>query len=76
MSILCSKYGNKINAPVMEFTVDSVDEVQYLPTTTEKGTGDFEHFNQCAPVGSVALVGNDGGDLLVYMLFSFGWKQI
>jgi hypothetical protein len=74
--ILCSKYGNKINAPVMEFTLDEETEIQYLPTTTDKGSGDFAHFNQCAPVGSTAIIGNNGGDLLVYMLFSFGWKKM
>jgi len=76
MAVLCSKFGEKMNATIMEFVLDTEDEIQYLPTTEKQGTGEFEQFNHVAPIGSIAVVGNDGGDLLIYELFSFGWKKL
>lgn len=76
MAVLCSKFGEKMNAVIMEFVLDTENEIQYLPTTEKKGSGDFEHFNHTAPIGSIAVIGNDGGELLIYELFSFGWKKL
>jgi len=76
MAIVCSKFGDHMNAIIMEFVLDAEDEIQFLPTTERKGVGDFDHFNHTAPIGSTAVIGNDGGELIVYMLFSFGWKRI
>lgn len=79
MAGMLLRMGDKPNVNIMEFVVDSESEIQYLPTTTNKGSGVFENnpsFNFTAPIGSSCIVGNDGGDLLVYMLFSFGWKKI
>lgn len=58
-----------------DFAVDTVDEIAYLPTTEAEGTGIFAGHKKRA-MGSTCIVGNEDGDLLVYMLFSFGWKQI
>ena len=79
MAGMLLRMGDKPNVNIMEFVVDSESEIQYPPTTTNKGSGVFENnpnFNFIAPIGSSCIVGNDGGDLLVYMLFSFGWKKI
>ena len=67
------------NENTREFVVETVEEIQYLPTITEKGSGPFKNkpgFNSCAPIGSTCIVGNGGADILVYMLFSNGWKEI
>lgn len=29
-----------------------------------------------APFGSTCVVGNKDGELILYMLFSFGWKKL
>jgi hypothetical protein len=76
MAGLCTYFAGRANTSIMEFCCDEESEVQDLPTTTEHGKGVFENYKQCAPMGSTCLVGNDGGELLVYMLFSFGWKKI
>lgn len=79
MAGMLLRMGDKPNVNIMEFVVDSESEIQYLPTTTNKGSGVFannSNFDFCVPIGSTCIVGNDGGDLLVYMLFSFGWKKI
>lgn len=73
------RMGDRANTNICEFVVDTVDEVSLLPTTTTKGKGKFErdvHFNFCPPIGSTCIVGNGDSDLLVYMLFSNGWKQL
>ena len=76
MSGICTYYGGRANTNIMEFCCDSVSEVSDLPTMTEHGKGVFENYHQCAPLGSTCIVGNEGGKLLVYMLFSFGWKAL
>lgn len=76
MSGICLRYGDRPNCGIMEFVCDEISEIQDLPTMTEFGKGVFECYKQTAPIGSTCIVGNKGGDLLVYMLFSFGWKQI
>lgn len=71
------RVGDRPNTNICEFCVDTVDEIQYLPTTNSKGTGDFKRiadFNMYAPIGSTCIVGNGDADVLVYMLFSNGWK--
>lgn len=73
------RQGDKPNINICEFCVDAIDEVSLLPTTTSKGTGKFSSiadFNLYAPIGSTCIVGNEGDDLLIFMLFSFGWKQV
>ena len=76
MAGVCTHYGDHVNVGLMQFCCDSIDEVQDLPTTSEFGKGVFENYRQCAPRGSTCIVGNEGGKLLVYMLFSFGWKAL
>lgn len=76
MAVLCTRFRDQANAKLMEFVCDTEDEIRDLPTTTEMGKGSFIEFTHTAPIGSVAVVGNDGGELLVYELFSFGWKKI
>lgn len=73
------RYAGKENPELCEFVVDSESELADLPSTTKIGTGIFENnpsFDSFAPIGSVCIVGNEGGDLLIYMLFSFGWKLL
>lgn len=69
------KLGNQYNTRVMEFAVDSETEIQYLPTTKEKGKEMFKNIDP-VPFGSTCMVGNESGDLEIYMLFSFGWKKL
>ena len=76
MSGICIMYGGRPNVGLMEFCCDEVSEVQDAPTTTQKGKGVFANYQQFAPMGSKLYVGNEGGDLMTFMLFSFGWKQI
>lgn len=67
------------NSDICEFVVDTIEEIKNLPTTTKKGTGDFEGvpgFGYIVPIGSTCIVGNGDDDILIYMLFSNGWKQI
>lgn len=77
MAVICSKFGERMNTTICEFILDEEDEIQFLPTTEKEGTGEFSHFNHTAPIGSIAVIGNSGGgDILIYELFSFGWKKI
>jgi hypothetical protein len=76
MAGVCLRYEDKADLNLMEFACDTVDEVDDAPTTTRCGIGCFERYREPAPMGSTLLVGNDGGELLVYMLFSSGWKQL
>lgn len=69
-----TSYSNK--SATDEFVVDKVEEIENLPTTTRAGTGDLSYMKDKATLGSTAIVGNEGGSVLVYMLFSFGWKQM
>ena len=76
MAGICSHFRGQVNANIMTFVCDSEDEVRDLPTTTEVGKGVFADFTHTANLGSICQVGNDGGDLLIYELFSFGWKKL
>lgn len=76
MAGIITQYRGNVDANIVEFTIDSENEIQYLPTTTSVGTGDFSRFDKTVPIGSTCIVGNENGDLLVYMLFSFGWKKM
>lgn len=61
-----------------EFYVDTVGEIGFLPTTTEKAKGDFAdnpNFEVAPSVGSTCTVGNNG-DLTVYILTGTGWTEI
>lgn len=75
MSGILLKIGENSNTSIMEFAVDREDEIALLPTTEKSGSGIFNR-NKYAPIGSTCIVGNEGGDLLLYMLFSFGWKKL
>lgn len=73
------RIGDRPNTNICEFCVDTIDEVSLLPTTTSRGTGKFADdasFKLYAPMGSVCVVGNGTDEVLVYMLFSNGWKQM
>jgi len=79
MAGMLLRMGDKPNVNIMEFVVDSESEIQYLPTTTTKGSGIFANnpnFNFTIPIGSTCIVGNQNDTLKVYMLFSFGWKEL
>lgn len=77
MSMVCTKFGGASNIALCELVADSVDELlSDAPTTKKKGTGNFADFDHYAPIGSTAIVGNEGGELLVFQLYSFGWKKI
>ena len=73
--ILCSEFGGQQNTIICSFVCDTVDEVQYLPTTKKKGTGTFSDFNHYANIGSTATV-NNSGNITIFMLFSEGWKEL
>ena len=76
MSGLCTYFAGRANTTIMEFVADEISEVQDLPTTTTYGKGVFEAYKQTAPMGSTCTDCNPDGDVKVYMLFSFGWKEI
>ena len=71
--------GNSKNINICKYCVDTVEEIDLLPTTSKKGTGAFSNnssFNFCPPIGSTCIVGNGDEEVLVYMLFSNGWKKL
>ena len=73
------RIGDRPNTNICEFCVDTVDEIQLLPTTNKNASGRFENdacFKMNPPIGSTCIVGNGEADVLVYMLFSNGWKQM
>jgi hypothetical protein len=76
MAGLCTHVGGRANTNIMTFCCDTELEIQDLPTMTEHGKGVFEDYKQTCPMGSECYVGNEGGDLLIYKLFSFGWKKL
>lgn len=79
MAGMLLRIGDRPNTNICEFCVDTVDEVSLLPTTTSRGTGKFADdasFKLYAPMGSTCIVGNGTNEVLVYMLFSNGWKQM
>lgn len=79
MAGMLLRIGDRPNTNICEFCVDTVDEVSLLPTTTSRGTGKFADdasFKLYAPIGSTCIVGNGVDEVLVYMLFSNGWKQM
>ena len=76
MAGVAMKYGDRANIGFFEFVCDTIDEcVNEAPTTTRKGTGAFEAYQQYAPIGSTCIVGNNG-DTKVFMLFSNGWQEV
>lgn len=75
MAGMLLKIGKSYNTNVMEFAVDTEDEINFLPTTKEKGKEMFSGIDY-APFGSTCVVGNKDGELILYMLFSFGWKKL
>ena len=76
MAGICLEYNGQSNAKLLSFACDSTEEIKYLPTTTDPGTDIFADYDYPIPIGSTCTVGNEGGNLLVYMLFSFGWKAL
>ena len=74
-----TKFKNDIDGNVLEYVVDTVEEVELLPTTKKKGTGAFASipaFQINPEIGSTCIVGNGDDKVLVYMLFSNGWKRL
>ncbi len=70
--------GGRANMNFCEYFVDDEIEVQYLPTTIEKGTGPFKDnpsFAFTAPIGSTCKAGSSNG-IQDYKLFSTGWKNV
>lgn len=79
MAGMLLRMGDKPNTSICEYVVDSVEEIGMLPTTTTNATGIFENdisFKTKPPIGSTCIVGNGSEEILIYMLFSNGWKQI
>jgi hypothetical protein len=76
MAGICLRYEDRANVDLMEFACDTIDEIDDAPTTTRGGVGVFSKYTTPAPIGSTLIVGNSGGEMMVYMLFGFGWKQI
>lgn len=76
MAGTCIRFADRANEQLMEFVADTVAEVQDLPTTTTFGKGAFATYQMTAPLGSTCVVGNEGGDILVYALFGFGWREV
>ena len=73
------KYADRPNSNVAEYCVDTIDELALLPTTTTKARGKFANdvnFKAKPAIGSTCIVGNSEGDILYYILFSDGWKQM
>ena len=73
------RIGDRPNTNICEFCVDTVDEIELLPTTNKKASGKFAdhaNFKMYPPIGSTCIVGNGTDEVLVYMLFSNGWKQM
>ena len=72
------KVGNQPNMAIKTFAIDSVEEIAKLPTMERGATDDFVNIpgmESPAPMGSQAIVGNESGEVKIYMLFSFGWKD-
>lgn len=79
MAGILTKIGEIPNVGVCEFVVDTVTEVEYLPTTTRKATGTFANdlsMNVVPTIGSKCIVGNESDPIKVYMLFTSGWKDL
>lgn len=73
------KVGNDPNSAIKTFCVDAIEEIEKLPTMEHGATGDFANIpglDSPAPMGSQVIVGSETGEVKVYMLFSFGWKDI
>lgn len=74
--LICDEFGGSKNIATCSFICDSVDELlSDAPTTKRKGQNNFSDFDHFAPIGSTATVNSDSG-VLVYILFSEGWKQL
>lgn len=74
--LICDEFGGSKNIATCSFICDSVDELlSDAPTTKRKGQNNFSDFDHFAPIGSTATVNSDSG-ILVYILFSEGWKQL
>lgn len=71
-----TKIGNKIPGKIKEFILDAPDDVQYLPTQTQKGTqvGQDTVSNECCATGSSAFIISTAQ---LFILNSKGvWKEI
>lgn len=79
MAGILMRMGDRPNINICEYAVDTIEEVELLPTTTTIGVGKFSEdasFKFRPPIGSTCIVGNGDEELLVYMLFSNGWKKL
>ncbi len=75
MAIVCNEYFGKPNLPTCNFVVDTIAELDDLPTMTKKASGSFSDFPHFAPLGSTCLCCNDG-NVKTYTLFSKGWVEV
>lgn len=73
--ITCIKSADRPNKNVSEFSAETNDEVDLLPTTKRAGKGKYSEFN-IAEQTSICIVGNKEGALQTWMLFGFGWKNL
>ena len=76
MSMVCTKFGGSSNIALCDFVAYSVyDLLADAHTTKKKWSVIFAYFDHYAPIGSTATV-NNSGSIVVYMLFSEGWKEM
>lgn len=85
MAGILAEIGGKPNIETCTFYVDSESEVKDLPTTTTHAKGNFADnpdFKMLPPIGSICIVGKsdtdeeETGGLIIYILFTDGWKKI
>lgn len=70
MAISVKNYADRPNTQYIEFVVDTIADINLLPTTTTRAIGQYE-FLGTVPMGSSAYCFEDGK---VYGLSSTGWK--
>lgn len=75
MSGIIDQIAKRPNTNKYEFTVDNVDDIQYLPTINNgkliKGTAEW--CDCYAPFGSTCFVISNSS---LYILGSTGWKEV
>lgn len=85
MAGILAEIGGKSNINTCTFYVDSEDEVKNLPTINTRAKGSFANnpdFKMLPCIGSVCIVGRSDKDdeesdgLIIYILFTDGWKKI
>lgn len=73
--VICNEFRGSTNMPTCSFVIDTVDELDLLPTTTKHASGSFSKFDHLAPIGSTCICGNHGS-MKIYMLFTDGWQEV